>query len=138
MSEDKDLSETIYQYIEAYIREHQYSPSMREIARACGRISLSTLSYRLDLLEAEGRISRSWYKSRSIRLVNKVKSEEETREDIYRFIAEYLQREGISPTQREIASACHLSKSSVQQQLKMLEEEGRILLEKGHRRIHLC
>jgi SOS-response transcriptional repressor LexA len=137
MSEDKDLGERIYQFIANYIKEHQYSPSLREIGSACGKVSLGSVSYQLDKLEAEGKISRAWYKSRSIRLTEKLQTLDETAEDVYRFIAEYLQREGIAPNQREIADACHLSKSGVQYQLKHLEGQGRLIVERGHRRIQL-
>jgi SOS-response transcriptional repressor LexA len=137
MSQKQDLAEAIYSYIEAYIKEYQYSPSMREIADSCGEISLSTVSYHLDGLEAQGRISRSWYKSRSIRLTQGQQDLDEVAEDVYRYIAEYIQREGIAPNQREIAAACHLSKTGVQYQLRHLEAHGRLLLKKGHRRIQL-
>lgn len=137
MGQKSDLAEKIYSYIEAYIKEHQYSPSIREIADSCGDISLSTVSYHLDGLETEGRIIRSWYKSRSIRLAGKKQELDEIAEDVYRFIAEYIQGEGIAPSHREIGNACHLSKTGVHYQLKHLESHGKIIVEKGHRRIQL-
>lgn len=137
MSQEQDLAKSIYEFIEAYIQEHQYAPTMREIARACGKISTSTVSYHLDALEAQGRIIRSWYKSRSIRLRTEAGTEDEITEDVYRVIVEAFKHEGIAPTQREIADVCHISKATVQMHLKRLEEQGRILRGEGHRSIQL-
>ena len=137
MSQSKELNETIYNYIEGYIKEHQYSPSVREIASNCGKISLSTVVYHLEALEYEGQLRRSRYKSRSIRLLNTPQRLNELTEEIYTYIASILQSEGISPSQDEIAAACNLSKTAVQMQLKILEEQGRIQLGKGHRQLLL-
>jgi SOS-response transcriptional repressor LexA len=137
MSKDKDLGEKIYEFIESYIQEHQYSPTVREISKACGKISLSTVNYHLDGLEAEGRIMRSWYKSRSIRLRSAEGSEDELTEEVYAVIAEAIHQEGLAPTQREIADACHISKATVQIHLQRLENQGRILRGEGHRSIQL-
>jgi SOS-response transcriptional repressor LexA len=137
MSQKSDLAEKIYKFIEAYIKEHQYSPSLREIADACGKISLSTLSYHLDGLEAEGRIVRSWYKSRSIRLKSKERSEDEITEEVYAVIVGTFKQEGLAATQKEIADACHISKTMVQMHLQRLEAQGRIIRGEGHRSIHL-
>jgi SOS-response transcriptional repressor LexA len=137
MSQKSDLAERIYGFIEAYIQEHQSSPSLREIAEACGKISLSTVSYHLDGLEAEGRIIRSWYKSRSIRLRSEEGNEDELTEEVYTAIVEAIKRERMSPTLREIAEACHISKTMVQSHLQRLEAQGRITRGEGHRSIHL-
>lgn len=137
MSQEKDTSESIYAFIESYIKEHQISPTMREIAKGCGQISLSTVSYHLDALEAAGRISRSWYKSRSIRLKREAVSEDEITEYVYTVIARAIRQEGIAPTQKEIADACHISKTMVQMHLNRLETQGRIIRGEGHRNIHL-
>jgi SOS-response transcriptional repressor LexA len=137
MSKDQDLGESIYQFIETYIQEHQYSPTVREIAHHCGKLSLSTVVYHLDALEYEGRIRRSRYKSRSLRLLNNPQRFNGLTEEIYTYITNSLKNEGISPSQEEIAVACHLSKAAVQLQLKILEEQGRIRLGKGHRQIQI-
>ena len=137
MSQKQDLAESIYQFIEAYITEHQRSPTIREIARACGKISTSSVSYHLDKLEAQGRIIRSWYKSRSIRLRTEAATEDEITEDVYQAIVEAIKHEGLSPTQREIADVCHISKATVQMHLKRLEERGKILRGEGRRSIQL-
>lgn len=129
-------NEVIYNFIEAYIEQHHSSPSVREIASACS-VSLSTVVYHLQDLEQEGRLRRSRYKSRSIRLLNNPQRLNELTEEIYSYIVGIFQSDGISPSQEEIARACHLSKAAVQIQLKILEEQGRIRLGKGHRQIHL-
>jgi SOS-response transcriptional repressor LexA len=138
MKAKKALGEAIYEFLATYIAEKKKAPSQREIAQACGGISLSTVSYHLDALEAEGRILRAWYKSRSIRLLEPQAAPDELAEDVYLFIKTYFEREDIAPSQREIAAACHLSKTAVQVQLKRLETAGRIHLDEGHRGIQLC
>jgi SOS-response transcriptional repressor LexA len=137
MRKDKGLREVIYTFIENYIKAHQYAPTVREIAYGCGKISLSTVVYHLDDLAHEGRLRRSRYKSRSIRLLTTPQQLKELTEEIYSYIASCLQNEGISPSQEEIAATCHLSKAAVQMQLKILEEQGRIQLGKGHRQIQV-
>ena len=137
MSQEKDMSERIYEFIEGYIKQKHKSPSLREIAKACGKISLSTVSYHLDALEAQGRIMRSWYKSRSIRLRSEEGGEDEITEEVYAVIVEAIDQEGIAPTQREIADACHISKTMVQVHLKRLETQKRIIRGEGHRDIQL-
>ena len=135
MSKDQEVSEVIYDYIDRYIKEKRYSPSMREIARAC-QVALSTVSYHVERLELAGRLRRLRYKSRSIRLLNTPQRQHELSEEVYRFISS-LEKDGINPSQDEIAAACHLSKSVVHIQLKILEEAGRIRLGKGHRQIQI-
>ena len=130
------MGEVIYEYIDRYIKEKRNSPSMREIARAC-RVALSTVSYHVERLELAGRLRRLRYKSRSIRLLNTPQRQHELSEEVYRFISSSVEKDGINPSQEEIAVACHLSKSVVHIQLKILEEAGRIRLGKGHRQIQI-
>ena len=54
-----------------------------------------------------------------------------TRESIYQFIREYRQVHGFSPSQREIADGCRISKSTVQHQLQFLVAAGRVAYEPG-------
>jgi repressor LexA len=61
--------EEMLAYIDRYRREHGYSPSMREIGRALGHPSLSTVAYGLAQLEEAGRIRRDYGVSRSIVVV---------------------------------------------------------------------
>jgi SOS-response transcriptional repressor LexA len=136
MSQNSDLAERIYSFIEVYIEEHQYAPTVREIARSCS-ISLGTVVYHLEELQKEGRLRRSRYKARSIRLLNTPQRLNELSEKIYQYIASSFQSEGLSPSQEEIAVACNLSKTAVQSHLKILEEQGRIELGKGHRQVRL-
>lgn len=51
----------------------------------------------------------------------------DTTEVVYRFIVEYIEMHGISPSQREIAEGCYLVRSSVLRYLDRLEAWGRIL-----------
>lgn len=58
----------IFAFIVEYITEHEYSPSIREIAKA-ERLHCSTIAYQLTELEAAGKIRRDERIARSIRVV---------------------------------------------------------------------
>ena len=60
--------ETVYVFLEAFITEHGYAPSLREISARCF-IGRSTVIHYLDRLEAQGRLSREEGKARSIVLI---------------------------------------------------------------------
>lgn len=62
--------ESILEAIDGYRAEHRYSPSLRELASAVGMRSLSSLSYRLDALEEEGRILRDRRIPRTLEVVH--------------------------------------------------------------------
>ncbi len=55
----------------------------------------------------------------------------QTTQSIFHFIDQYIAREGFSPTQREIAEACHLTPPAVIRHLDFLEARGRIIREPG-------
>ena len=59
--------EALYGFIQLYIQENGYSPSLREIAVGCF-LGRSTVLRYLDKLEAKGRITRAEGKARSISL----------------------------------------------------------------------
>ncbi len=59
----------VYQFIQTYIQEHGYSPTVRDICRGTGISSTSHVSYCLDRLEERGLIQRERGKARSIRLI---------------------------------------------------------------------
>ncbi len=61
----------VYQFIQIYIQEHGYSPTVRDICRSTGISSTSHVSYCLDRLEERGLIQRDRGKARSIRLVKR-------------------------------------------------------------------
>lgn len=70
---DEDVersTEVIYRYLLNYFDAHKVSPSIREIAAACG-LSPKTASRRLERLESEGRIRRRTGARRGIRLVRR-------------------------------------------------------------------
>jgi len=64
-------SEAIYEFINIFIEEHGYPPTMREIADGC-YISTGNVVRYLDKLEAEGRLIREPRKARSLKLTHKV------------------------------------------------------------------
>lgn len=69
MANHGSTADKIYAFIEGYIHTHrELSPSVREIAEGC-YLGISTVSYHLKVLQAQGRIQRDGNKARSIRLV---------------------------------------------------------------------
>ena len=68
----KKLSErqkNILKYIEAYVDERGYPPSIREIGDQVGISSTSVVDYNLKVLERIGRIRRDREVSRGLELV---------------------------------------------------------------------
>lgn len=61
----KELTTAVYHYIQQYIAEHGFAPSLRDIAEGC-YIGRSTVLRHLDRLEAQGRIMRELGKARGI------------------------------------------------------------------------
>ena len=62
--------EALYDFIQNYIHENGYSPSLREISDGC-YLGRSTVLRYLDKLEAKGRIVRTMGRARSIALPEK-------------------------------------------------------------------
>lgn len=56
----------ILAYIEDYIEEHNYSPSIRDIVHGCDMSSTSVVNYHLNKLEAKKIITRDRNKARTI------------------------------------------------------------------------
>ena len=65
------LREQIYQYISNYINDMGYSPTVREIGKAVGLKSSSSVYSHLTQLEIEGRIETKPYCPRAIRVIKK-------------------------------------------------------------------
>ena len=59
--------EKIYKYICRFIAENGYSPTVREIAAACGIASTSTVQFHINKLREKGLVTESGAKSRSLR-----------------------------------------------------------------------
>jgi SOS-response transcriptional repressor LexA len=57
-----------------------------------------------------------------------------TTEIVYKFIQDYIQREGIAPSIREIAEGCYLGRSTVQRHLDRLAAWGWIIQRPGRAR----
>lgn len=69
MREELEASlECIYRFVDAFIEEHGYSPSLREIGAAC-HLGRTTVSRYLDKLEGQGKIAREIGRARSIRIL---------------------------------------------------------------------
>ena len=59
----------IFQYIVEYMQEHMYAPTIREIGKAVGYKSTSTVASYLERLESKGMIEVGQDSPRAIRLV---------------------------------------------------------------------
>jgi repressor LexA len=73
---DMDLSprqQAMMDYIQEYVAENGYPPSMREIGKAASISSTSVVSYNLNVLQAKGYIQREREVSRGVRLLNKAR-----------------------------------------------------------------
>ena len=69
----KDLSakqQRILDYIRAFIEEHDYPPSIRQIQQACEISSTSVVDYNLRILERQGQIRRDREVSRAIEVLH--------------------------------------------------------------------
>jgi len=55
--------------IKAYIAEHKYSPSYRELQQATGRRSVSGVARIVDALQAQGYIEKRIAMARSIKVL---------------------------------------------------------------------
>jgi repressor LexA len=64
-----ELTDQVYAFIRAYFDEHGFSPSLRDIGKAC-YLSPSNVVRYLDVLESRGLISREIRKPRSIALLD--------------------------------------------------------------------
>src|SRR5205085_6175347 len=64
-----DRQKNILKYIEAYVDERGYPPSIREIGDRVGISSTSVVDYNLKVLERDGHIRRDREVSRGLELV---------------------------------------------------------------------
>jgi repressor LexA len=69
----------IWQFLAAYVDEHGYPPTVREIGEAVGLASPSTVHAHLASLEREGLIRRDPTKPRAVELVGRRKEETPSR-----------------------------------------------------------
>jgi repressor LexA len=59
----------ILDYLNDFIREHGYAPSLEEIGKRFGLSSLATVHKHLTNLQEKGFIKRAWNRSRSVEMV---------------------------------------------------------------------
>jgi len=65
-----EKQQDIYRFLERFIGEHDYPPSIRDIQQGCGISSTSVVDYNLKRLEEKGLIRRDREVSRAIELLN--------------------------------------------------------------------
>lgn len=68
MARTSDKQEKILQFINSYVEEQGYPPTVREICQAVGLKSTATVAYHLDELKRQGRIVGEKSKRRAISL----------------------------------------------------------------------
>ncbi len=66
-----ERQQRMLEFIEQYVEEHGYPPSMRDIGRAVGISSTSVVDYNLNILVREGYLQRDERVSRGIELVGR-------------------------------------------------------------------
>ena len=59
----------ILDYLQDFIQQHGYAPSLEEIGRRFGLSSLATVHKHLTNLQEKGFIKRSWNRSRSVEMI---------------------------------------------------------------------
>ena len=59
----------ILDYLNDFIQQHGYAPSLEEIGRRFGLSSLATVHKHLTNLQEKGFIKRAWNRSRSVEMV---------------------------------------------------------------------
>lgn len=64
-----DRQVRMLQFIRAYLEEHSYPPTIREIGKAVGIPSTSVVKYNLERLQEKGYIERSEEVSRGLKLI---------------------------------------------------------------------
>jgi SOS-response transcriptional repressor LexA len=74
-SPERASSEIVYDYIQHYLDEYGFAPSIRDIALAC-QLGTTTVVHNLNKLEARGWISRQPRAARGLRLLKGVSSGE--------------------------------------------------------------
>jgi repressor LexA len=75
----RELSEkqlNIFRFIDRFLADRGYPPTIRDIQAGCGISSTSVVDYNLTILEREGYISRHADVSRGIRLLNRMDAAE--------------------------------------------------------------
>ena len=65
----KATDEQIVDYIRGYIREHGYSPSLRDIGTAFGIGSVGSVKYRMTSLRGKGLVTFEDRKPRTIKVI---------------------------------------------------------------------
>lgn len=68
---DKNTSTKILEFIDVYIREERWAPSVREIAKAVGVYSTSTVFAHLERLALYGLIEKKEKSPRALRITRK-------------------------------------------------------------------
>ena len=71
MGKKTSMTEQIYEYLQAVIPEQGYAPSVREIGKAVGLKSPSTVHFHLKRLQEQGLIEKGDFKGRAIALTQR-------------------------------------------------------------------
>lgn len=89
----------LLQFFTAFVEEHKYAPSYREIMTSLGYKSVSTVAVHVDALVAKGFLVKSDNYARSIRLASEAAKDNEHTSWLK---AEIARRESIGAEQSEV------------------------------------
>src|SRR3979411_3245431 len=88
----------ILDYLNEFIAQHGYAPSLEEIGRRFGLSSLATVHKHLTNLQEKGFIKRAWNRSRSVEMVPARTGGRAIELPLLGYVAAGLPIEAIEPT----------------------------------------
>jgi repressor LexA len=99
-----DKQRRIIRYIDRFLSECGYPPSIRDIQKGCGISSTSVVDYNLNILESRGQISRHADVSRGIKLLARTASEKMVEVPVIGMIAAGLPIPAPTPDTWDVAA----------------------------------
>lgn len=89
----------ILDYLQEFIQQHGYAPSLEEVGRRFGLSSLATVHKHLTNLEEKGCIKRLWNRSRSVELLSARTGQRAVELPMLGFVAAGLPIEAVTGTE---------------------------------------
>jgi repressor LexA len=89
----------ILDYLQEFIQQHGYAPSLEEVGRRFGLSSLATVHKHLTNLEEKGCIKRLWNRSRSVELLSARTGQRAVELPMLGFVAAGLPIEAVAGTE---------------------------------------
>lgn len=102
----------LLRFIETFTKGNDYSPSYREIMRALGYKSVSTVASHIDQLVTKGYLERDTYSPRSISVVGMTSTGPKSKDQIIAEALQKLESKASDDDKQAIARVRELLKSS--------------------------